>query len=515
MKIKKLELKNFGKFNNKNIQLQDGIQLIYGENEAGKSTMHTFIKGMLFGMERGRGRASVNDTFSRYEPWENPNYYAGAMSFESGGKTFCLERNFDKYSRGARLFCEEDGEELSVEDGDLEMVLSGLGGAGYEDTLYIGQLRSKTSQSLGSELKNYATNYYTVGDSEIDLAAAQSALQLQKKELDRTVRRSLEEKQMQRERVEQEASYVWRDVHRLEKALEEAEEGLERQQRQKEDCELGAEQSEGEPKGQRWRVHPVEVLLMLASVIAIFVVFSRPWNYLVAIIAVLVGGIYIWNRLKEGKKRTNIPPGAELEDVIAEEEANSAQRLLWKKAHLGGELKEKQIEYENIREQLEELDEISEEYKEQDKRRAALVLANQRMEELSQEMQIQMSRDLNNLASTIIESVTGGKYTRLTVDEDLHMSLISCGKKIAMEQVSQGTLEQIYFALRMAVSQLLHDEEYPVILDDTFAFYDDARMERTLKWLAKHKSQVIIFSCQKREEEALKRLGVMYHKVMI
>ena len=77
MKIQELEVKNFGKFTDRRIQMEDGINILYGENESGKSTLHTFIKGMLYGMERGRGRASVYDTFSIYEPWENPNYYSG------------------------------------------------------------------------------------------------------------------------------------------------------------------------------------------------------------------------------------------------------------------------------------------------------------------------------------------------------------------------------------------------------------------------------------------------------
>ncbi|MFR5555970.1 MAG: ATP-binding protein [Coprococcus sp.] len=102
-KIRELLFKNFGKFTGKKIVLKDGINLFYGENESGKTTIHTFIKGMLFGLERGRGRASVNDTFSIYEPWENPNYYSGMLRFESGGKNFLLERNFDKYSKSARL----------------------------------------------------------------------------------------------------------------------------------------------------------------------------------------------------------------------------------------------------------------------------------------------------------------------------------------------------------------------------------------------------------------------------
>ena len=109
MEIKELVLENFGKFSNKNIRFSDGMNLIYGENGAGKTTVHTFLKGMLFGMERGRGRAAANDTFSRYEPWENPNYYAGVIRFTCGRRNFRLERHFDKYAKSALLFCEDTG----------------------------------------------------------------------------------------------------------------------------------------------------------------------------------------------------------------------------------------------------------------------------------------------------------------------------------------------------------------------------------------------------------------------
>mgnify|MGYP003205391100 CR=1 FL=1 len=44
MKITELILKNFGKFTNKQILLSDGINIIYGENESGKTTLHTFLK---------------------------------------------------------------------------------------------------------------------------------------------------------------------------------------------------------------------------------------------------------------------------------------------------------------------------------------------------------------------------------------------------------------------------------------------------------------------------------------
>ena len=91
-----------------------------------------------------------NDTFSRYEPWENPNYYAGMMRFTCGGRNFRLERHFDRYHKSAELICEDDGEELSVENGDLEMLLGGIGEASFENMAAIGRLSAKPGQDLAA-----------------------------------------------------------------------------------------------------------------------------------------------------------------------------------------------------------------------------------------------------------------------------------------------------------------------------------------------------------------------------
>ena len=84
-----------------------------------------------------------------------------------------------------------------------------------------------------------------------------------------------------------------------------------------------------------------------------------------------------------------------------------------------------------------------------------------------------------------------------------------------MNQLSQGALEQLHFALRMAAVRILYEEDYPVILEDTFAYYDDVRMAQTLRWLDEHVGQVMIFTCQKREEEQLKKMGILYNKVQL
>ena len=77
MIITEIYIKNFGMLSDRHIRFTDDVQIIYGENESGKSTLHAFIRAMLFGMERGRGKAATKDDFTRYEPWENPEKYAG------------------------------------------------------------------------------------------------------------------------------------------------------------------------------------------------------------------------------------------------------------------------------------------------------------------------------------------------------------------------------------------------------------------------------------------------------
>lgn len=490
MKIRELYLKNFGKFSEKKVIFQDGINLIYGENESGKTTLHTFIKSMLFGLERGRGRASVNDTFSLYEPWENPNYYSGELRFESGGKNFCLTRNFDKYGKSASLICEDDGEEFSLEHGDLEMILHGLQASNYENTIAVGQMKIETNQSLAVELQNYATNYYSTGNSDIDLDSALTKLNKKKKDVEKEIREILQEKQQKRYEIEQEKSFVWRDIHKLEQELEELEGKIETQKETHDEVEA--------QEVKKWRVHPAEFVGVLLAFLVLFFVLDRPWNFLVIIVLTLAEGIFVWNRIKDGKKKPQ-------EEVLMEVQS-SLSKLNWQKEHLQSELKEKQTMYSNLEERLEELEDAGESYRRQEETKRALELAIQKLGELSKDVHQELSVKLNEKASSILAEITGGKYEMLFVDEKLKMSLYTAGKRISIEQVSRGTIEQIYFALRMAASEILYEEDYPVILDDTFVFYDDKRLENTLRWLKKNKKQVIIFTCQKREQEILNQI---------
>ena len=490
MKIRELYLKNFGKFSDKKVVFHDGVNVIYGENESGKTTLHTFIKGMLFGLERGRGRASAKDTFTMYEPWENPSHYAGMIRFESGGKRFCLTRTFDKYNKGAELICEDDGEEFSLEHGDLEVILDGLTLQDYENTFAIGQMKIETNQNLATSLQNYATNYYSTGNKDIYLNEAIDALGKKKKSTEKEIRNFLSEQRSKKSEIEREKNFVWREIQRIEAEIEEYDAQIETCKEQQDEIEARDEK--------RWRVHPAECVALVVIMVIMYILFENPFDYLSCLVLFLAEGIRVWNRIKDGKRK---PRQEELKEV-----ESSLQKLVWMKEHLQLDLKERKTLHSNIQEKLDEIEEVGSEYLKLEKRRKALEVATEKLLELSSDVHREIAYKLNQRASEILSEITSGRYQMLLIDEKMKISLYTGERKIAIDQVSRGTIEQIYFALRMAASEILHEEEFPIILDDTFVFYDDIRLESTLRWLVNSGKQVIIFTCQKRENEILSKI---------
>ena len=70
--------------------------------------------------------------YTKYEPWNSASFYSGEMEFEVGGKDFGLERNFYHREKQTTLISRQDGELLSEEYGDLQMLLGGLNKEMYE-----------------------------------------------------------------------------------------------------------------------------------------------------------------------------------------------------------------------------------------------------------------------------------------------------------------------------------------------------------------------------------------------
>lgn len=496
MKIRELYIRNFGKFSEQRFVLRDDMQIFYGENEYGKTTIYAFIKAMLFGMERGRGRAALHDDFSRYEPWDNPNYYAGMMRFSCGGRNFRLERNFDRYARKAVLVCEDDGEELSVEQGDLSMLLDGMTAETFENTAAVCALTGKPGQGLADELANYAANYCGTGSSDVDLSGAKEALKKRRKELESRIREADRLQEEKRRELELRLGYMEQEKERLEQERQKKWAEAEKV-RQNLQLDSAAESSQGDTgTGSAFMLKTAAgvVLLVLGMVLAVLLYKSAGW--LPGVSLVLTGlFLLIWG--VSGKKKDRAVR-TKREDA-AQERRNRLQKagekLVWDQQRIREEETQKQIEIGNLKETLEELEEPSGEVVRMRTTIQALELAEQKLEETAAKMAGSFGKQLHDRASEILEAVTDGAYHRLLIEEPLKLTLLKEGRRIPIERVSRGTMEQVYFALRMAALDILYGDEMPAVLDDAFVYYDKKRLNSTLKWLREQPRQVIIFSC--------------------
>ncbi len=186
MLFHKLRMNYFGRFHNKEIDLQPGINLIYGENEAGKSTLHTFIKGMLFGIERlrGRGSASKEDLYTRYLPWDYPGAFGGSMEVMIGDRKYRLTRSFHANDKSFTVTDLTTGRDVNLKEGNLGELLPGMTETAFRNTVSIEQLKAHTDAELATQVRNYIANLSVAKSQEVNVAKAVSSLTELKKQLD-------------------------------------------------------------------------------------------------------------------------------------------------------------------------------------------------------------------------------------------------------------------------------------------------------------------------------------------
>lgn len=512
MIIRELYLKSFGKFSETKIELEEGFHIFYGENEFGKSTLHAFIRSMLFGLTKGRGRAAKNDLFTKYEPWDQPSYYAGEMTFESGDRTFIISRRFDRYGKSASLVCQTDGEILSVEQGDMDMLLDGMSEAAFENTISIGQTKAETSADLSAELRNYAANYYCSGNSEMDVERALAILKERRKTVENRQKEIRKKKQEKREKVEQQAAYISEEIERKQAEEEQISKNIEQGKQEEKRIVRTPEEEQSTEKQNVWDAVKIKLLpvVFLAVVAGISLLFQGILKWSVLSGAIILEIVFLWKLMEafrqaeeKVQQETEESREAEKREISLEHEQErhreALRRMVVRRELLREEIAEKQMQYENLCEQGEELMEVSEEYVVLEEKGRAIQLAEDTIRHLSTDVRKEFGTRLNEVSSEILCAITDGKYDRIFIDENTNIYLLQGAQKISVGQVSRGTMEQIYFALRMASAELMYEEEFPVILDETFAYYDERRLENTLRWLAeKQETDYLIYLSEKR-----------------
>ena len=168
MILEKLYIDGFGKFSDYSLNFSPSIQILYGENEAGKSTIHAFIQAMLYGIPKG---ASKKEVFFQYRPFSKALGFGGSLTFSHQGKSYCVQRDFLQGGE-AHITILPQGEKLSEGERFLQSVLSPFSLESFKNTVSIRQLKSSTEREMVYELQAMLSNFQESGNVELNPQAA-------------------------------------------------------------------------------------------------------------------------------------------------------------------------------------------------------------------------------------------------------------------------------------------------------------------------------------------------------
>lgn len=139
----------------------------------------------------------------------------------------------------------------------------------------------------------------------------------------------------------------------------------------------------------------------------------------------------------------------------------------------------------------------------------AIALAMEALEQANTTLQNRFSPALGARAAEIFSAITAGRYDRVLLSRDFSLSAEPAGDPVgrSIRLLSQGTADQLYLAVRLAICDMVLPEEkrVPLILDDALVSFDDDRLHAALDYLLAESEtrQILLFSCQKREMDYL------------
>jgi len=143
-------------------------------------------------------------------------------------------------------------------------------------------------------------------------------------------------------------------------------------------------------------------------------------------------------------------------------------------------------------------------------------LAIENLTKAYEEMKTTITPKFTNNLSEGIKEITNNKYEKVAINDENGMIIENArGEYIEANKLSTGTIDQLYLALRLSMIKDLSKETLPIILDETFAYFDNARLEKIIQYLNEkaEEHQTIIFTCTNREKEILDNLKIEYNYI--
>ena len=604
MEIRKLKINGFGKLKDKDIELKEGINIIYGKNEAGKSTLLKFITGMFYGVSKNKNGGNIPE-LDKVEPWDNEEF-SGKINyvldnkneyevyrefkkknpkiFNSNLEDISKEFNIDK-TKGNQFFYDQTGLDESTfitsvitKQGEVKLddksqnniiqKISNILGTG-EDTNSYSKIMSKLKKKLNDEVGTSNTKEKPINTVEKRI----NELSIEKEKL--------EAYQSEQFEIEEEIRKIKLDIVDNKERLEtlktanikletiKSEEGkINVLKKLNEDTKLEIEQLKNESKEKINSLKTNKITLIDKIIISILIIISAIMfiflrNKYIAILPTLISILYIIfiaikinrnkSELKEERRKykdkindANSKAKAQIEEIkTIENDYNQKINEIYKQYNikenenviqeinsLQSKINEKtlklhtiEIDYNNINPKLEKLINIEEELesllndkKDLEQKSYEIKKAIETLEMAYNKMKEEITPKFTEKLSDTIKNVSNNKYNKVKINTSGEIIVEdSNGNYINAENLSLGTIDQLYLALRLASIEEITEETMPIILDEAFAYYDNERLKNILDYMSKEykNRQIIIFTCTDREKSILNSLEINYNLVTL
>lgn len=546
MKIKEINIISYGKINNLKLNLNKNVNVIFGENESGKSTIRSFILNMFFaGTTSSLKRTIYTKEYENYVPWSNVQF-EGSIVVEYLNNDYLIYRNFQKGNEDFKITNLENGEDSkkvffideSRKVQKFDNKFFSLSEDSFRD-LFVFSDNHRMEENLNFDLKDKIVNHFSAKDENISVSktieniANYSFSKDDKKNLQRINNSILEKNReleyLQREidggnhldqidNINKKISYLQVNLNKsndkLKKFLNDEKKTL---YRNKEYETLLEEKIKYETE-----IEKVESLIekedfpMYYFVIPLILIILFVFDF----VSDLVGGVGLLislaiifkmylNNINKTKKnklaKENIKLLYSKLDGVLEKlssdnfDINNNREIDFIEIEsITEEINELKLDREKILQRIKLKDdnlrkilEIKEELKllNLDKgkiefKKSMGIKASEIVQDLSKIKFDNVSKLLIDDCSKFISSITNNKYTKLYVSEFGNITLYDnfLEKIVDIDSLSKGTVGQVYLAYRLGLI-LNSGIDFPIIIDDGFNLFDSYRNNESIKLL--------------------------------
>ena len=619
MKINNLKINNYGKIKNKEIPLENNINIIYGKNEAGKSTILNFILNSFYGISKNKKGKEISD-YEKYKPWSGEEF-SGKIEYElDNGEKYEVYRDFTK--KNPKILNEEKediskqfnidknkGNEFFYEQTKIDEEL-------FLSTILVGQQETKLEKSSQNILIQKIANLVGTGEDNVSY----------KRAIDRLNRRQLNEIGTERSRekpiniIEQEIENLENEKQELEKyqnikyEIEENKNNLndeiknlenennflkeikllnenEKIEKEKINLKINLKNKNNEKidliknkineinlnnknifeknkkiNSEKNKLNKniliIFLIIILLNILQFIFIKNKYFNYifLLTVPTVLIFYLFLKNKIKNNEKNIknklekinleinnlknnfNLKINLEKEKIknnyLNKIEKNKINNLInleninLEIQNLENKLNNQKIKLhtleldnKNIEPKLENLSKIEEKIVNNKEKKVNLKnleksinLAKEVLMESYEKMKNAVTPKFTQNLSQTISEVTNGKYKNVRYQDETGLIVeLENGDYVPAERLSIGTIDQLYLSLRLSMVEELSEEKMPIILDESFAYYDEERLKNIFRYINERfkNNQIIIFTCTNREKEILKNLKINFNNIEI